>query len=317
MSANGSTESNEEALPPQASAPLYKYVHIDGLLRILGGSIRFTQPGAFNDPFELLPELIAPAVEHPQNLTISFDTMAKRRDPPVGEVPSSEELDSSDVISRDIVKELNKTIGIFCLSKINDSLLMWSHYAEQYAGAVIEFDGSNDFFAGQIEVEYRPLRPRKNISAYLIANQPVPVAELCVKSDQWAYEREVRIVRPLSDCKATTASDPRGFPIFVQSIPIDCIRSVTLGERTKISDQRAVFELVKETHIGLALAAVDHQGYGFRREVVKFPGPLSVSGPMISPRTAHIFSHLNNGFGQIARTLIEKHPMSKIVNNTV
>ena len=211
MSANGSTESNEGALPPQASAPLHKYVHIDGLLRILGGSIRFTQPGAFNDPFELLPELIAPAVEHPQNLTISFDTMAKRRDPPVGEVPSSEELDSSDVISRDIVKELNRTIGIFCLSKINDLLLMWSHYAEQYAGAVIEFDGSNDFFAGQIEVEYRPLRPRKNISAYLIANQPVPVAELCVKSDQWAYEREVRIVRPLSDCKATTASDPRGF----------------------------------------------------------------------------------------------------------
>lgn len=257
MSANGSTESNEGALPPQASAPLYKYVHIDGLLRILGGSIRFTQPGAFNDPFELLPELIAPAVEHPQNLTISFDTMAKRRDPPVGEVPSSEELDSSDVISRDIVKELNRTIGIFCLSKINDSLLMWSHYAEQYAGAVIEFDGPNDFFAGQVEVEYRPLRPRKNISAYLIANQRVPVAEWCVKSNQWAYEREVRIVRPLSDCKATTASDPWGFPIFVQDISIDCIRSVTLGERTKISDQRAVFELVNRQQHGVA--TLEHQ----------------------------------------------------------
>ena len=317
MSVNGSTGSEERAPSPQASASLYKYVHIDGLIRSLGGSIRFTQPGAFNDPFELLPELVAPAVEHPQNLTISFDTMAKRRDPPVGEIPNSDKVDSSDVISRDIVKEFNKTIGIFCLSQISDSLLMWSHYADQYAGAVIEFDGSKDFFAGQIEVEYRSLRPRKNISAYLVANQPVPVAELCVKSDQWRYEQEVRIVRALSDCKKTNALDSRGFPIFVQDIPIDCIKSITLGERTKVSDQRAVFELVKATNIGLALAAVDHQGYAFRREMVKFPVPLSVSGPMISPRTAHIFSHLNNGFGQIARHLIEKHPMSKIVNNTV
>jgi hypothetical protein len=153
MSANGSAGTKEIALPPQASPALYKYAHIDGLIRILGGSIRFTQPGAFNDPFELLPELIAPAVEHPQNLAISFDTMARRRNPPVGEIPNSDKVDSSDVISRDIVKEFNRTIGIFCLSQINDSLLMWSHYADQYAGAVIEFDGSKDFFAGQIEVE--------------------------------------------------------------------------------------------------------------------------------------------------------------------
>jgi hypothetical protein len=43
-----------------ASPILYKYVSIIGLRRILEGSIRFTQPSAFNDPFELLPEIIAP-----------------------------------------------------------------------------------------------------------------------------------------------------------------------------------------------------------------------------------------------------------------
>jgi hypothetical protein len=52
---------------------LYKYVDIEGLRRIMLGSIRFTQPGAFNHPFELLPELVVPAVEHPQHFTISFD----------------------------------------------------------------------------------------------------------------------------------------------------------------------------------------------------------------------------------------------------
>lgn len=33
---------------------------------------------------------------------------------------------------------------------------MWSHYADQYAGAVVEFDGPYEFFDGQIDVEYTP-----------------------------------------------------------------------------------------------------------------------------------------------------------------
>jgi len=36
------------------SKPIYKYVDIAGLRRLLQGSIRFTQPSAFNDPFELM-----------------------------------------------------------------------------------------------------------------------------------------------------------------------------------------------------------------------------------------------------------------------
>lgn len=46
--------------PAKLASALYKYVGIDGLRRILDGSIRFTQPSAFNDPFELLPEIIVP-----------------------------------------------------------------------------------------------------------------------------------------------------------------------------------------------------------------------------------------------------------------
>ena len=39
---------------------LYKYVKFDDLERILNGSVRFTQPGAFNDPFEMVPEFFVP-----------------------------------------------------------------------------------------------------------------------------------------------------------------------------------------------------------------------------------------------------------------
>jgi hypothetical protein len=70
------------ALSP--AGPLYKYVDIAGLKRILAGSIRFTQPSAFNDPFELLPEIVVPNDATARQLNFSFDLRAQRRHPPPG-----------------------------------------------------------------------------------------------------------------------------------------------------------------------------------------------------------------------------------------
>ncbi|MCU1314912.1 MAG: hypothetical protein JWN63_234 [Candidatus Acidoferrum typicum] len=290
---------------------LFKYVTINTLTQILTSGIRFTQPGAFNDPFELLPEICVPIDQAERNLSISFDIAAKRRNPRVGEVGENVEgYNCCDITSRHILKELNRSVGIVCLSRDGGSLLMWSHYADQYTGAVIEFDGSNEFFRDQIDIEYRSHRPRKDISAYLSAGVPIPLAELCVKSDKWAYEDEVRIVRNLDGCEGTGHLS-RGFPIYVQKVPQNSIREITLGERTSIENQRKVWEMIKDTNISLSLAAVANWGYEFRKERAKL-GP----GPIISPRTAHIFSHLPNGLGDVARLLIEKHPMSQFVNTT-
>ena len=62
---------------------LHKYVTIDTLKKIIEGNIRFTQPGAFNDPFELVPELHAPETDI-KNININFDLQAPRRTPPGG-----------------------------------------------------------------------------------------------------------------------------------------------------------------------------------------------------------------------------------------
>ena len=45
--------------------------------------------------------------------------------------------------------------------------------------------------------------------------------------------------------------------------------------------------------------------------------PVSTMNPWITPRTAHIFSHLKTPLGEIARHLIANHPMSKTVNKPV
>jgi hypothetical protein len=296
---------------------IYKYMTLEGLSRVLSkSSIRFTQPSAFNDPFELLPEMIVPVGMKQERLELKFDLGATRA------MPASEEIidipdgcSSSDAMSREIIQYLNKEIGILSLSRVRDSLLMWSHYCAQYTGAVIGFDSTHAFFANPIDVEYRSTRLRRHINTYL-GGTPVSLAELCAKSKQWDYELEVRIVRRLADCQAA-GTDARGFPVFVQHIPREAIKIVIMGERTPLEDQRSIYAGIMETPIALSLLAVDHQGFSFREEPIKFNLPFSKMMPMISPRTAHIFANLQGPFGELARALIEKHPMSKIVNRPV
>lgn len=292
---------------------LYKYVSIGTLKRILGGSIRMTQPGAFNDPFELLPELIVPVDQAGVPISFTFDIHAPRREAPLPPVvPLTDGQAASDITSRHILDSLNQQIGILCLSKAPNSILMWSHYADQYQGAVIAFDANHEFFAGQIEVEYVEERPRRHIDSY--KSEPVPLAELCAKSIEWSYEKEVRIVRSLGDCKKMEEPDVRGFPVFTADIPQEAIISVALGERTPVPQQQLIYQLVKDTKIGLTLSAVDNVGYGFRQEVILYPGDLR--NPTVSPRTAHIFLGASGVLSELARSMIDHHPMSPLVNKT-
>ncbi|MBK2001341.1 hypothetical protein JG678_07875, partial [Campylobacter sp. 2018MI35] len=105
--------------------------------------------------------------------------------------------------------------------------------------------------------------------------------------------------------------------VYTQHLPPECIKSVILGERTSISEQREIYETVKDSRTTLALAAIDHRGYAFRCEPIKMDVPVSEMSPWITPRTAHIFSHLETPFGEVTRHLIAHHPMSNTVNKRV
>lgn len=292
---------------------LHKYVTIPTLKRILGGSIRMTQPGAFNDPFELLPEIIVRPDQAEERVGFSFDILAPRRARPlVTVVELADDQVASDITSRHILDELNRQVGILCLSRSPNSILMWSHYADQYQGAVVSFDADHKFFAGQIPVEYVEERPKKHLDSY--KSEPVPLAELCAKSIEWKYEQEVRIIRALRDCKKTEHLD-RGFPVFTSDIPREAIETVALGERTPVAEQKEIYKLLRDTKIGLTLSAVSNVGYGFRQEIILYPGTFR--NPTVSPRTAHIFADTDSFLGDAARWMIDNHPASPVVNKTI
>jgi len=292
---------------------LYKYVTAKTAAKILNGSIRFTQPGAFNDPFELLPQFITPKTIIEQlQYSLSVRYVGARRKGILRNGTKEESRYMGDFQARNIVKSLNDAIGLLCLSKNPESLLMWGHYGDEYRGAIIEFDETHPFFEGKISVAYRKNRPVYDLSDFL--EHPFPVADLCIKPNVWSYEREIRIARPLSSC-TEVAKDENENRIMAMDIPIECIRGVIMGERMSVVNQRLMWELVKNTDISLRLAAVANWDYAFRNEIIKYPGPLTTS-PSISPRTAHIFSEDIGQFGDAARWLIKDHPASEFVNLT-
>lgn len=292
---------------------LYKYMTFENLKKVLNGTIRFTQPGAFNDPFEMVPELYVPK-DIGQSVNFDFSVTAPRRESESHKLPKDFESERcNDIVSRNIRHKLDQSIGVLCLSENPSSFLMWSYYADSYAGAVVEFDDTHDFFSGKFRMEYRSIRPKKDISAYVCNREPVPISEFCTKPLDWEHESEVRVVRSLSDCKCIDEKDPQGYPIFVMDIPPECVTDVVMGERMSISNQRSIWKMVKSRDISLHLDAISNWDYEFRREPIRL---LGNPNPIISPRTAHIFSEEDGTLGEMARFQLQRKEWA-FVNDTL
>ena len=144
---------------------LYKYRSISQLKDFLfSGQLYFADPCQFNDPYEG-----------------KRSVKAKKR--------------GEDKIVDSELYLLN--LGVFCCSSRNDSILMWSHYADSHKGCCIEFDITKDldFFYGTHEVIYSTHYPQfpPDANAEVII-EPVTDA-IFHKSKDWEYEKEYRVVK--------------------------------------------------------------------------------------------------------------------------
>ena len=95
--------------------------------------------------------------------------------------------------------------GIFSLSRVNDNILLWSHYADSHHGFCIGYDEEElyDFVINSFKVigmiadkrninysdSYPIIIPHKNITG-----EEYIITPITTKSSDWAYEKEVRII---------------------------------------------------------------------------------------------------------------------------
>ena len=137
---------------------------------------------------------------------------------------------------------------------------MWAHYAESFSGAVIEFDGDHEFFEWAFDVQYSHDRPIRDWELY--RREPIPIAEMCDKSIEWKFEKEVRLAKCLSDCKLSKVEN--GVPIYLAEIPYECIKSVILGERVDNYRAKEIFDIIQDNDIIGSRAYINHWDYDLK-----------------------------------------------------
>lgn len=102
-----------------------------------------------------------------------------------------------------------KRIGLFCLSEVNNDILMWSHYGDKHRGVVLQFDGRwlLNNFKNLKPVEYHEDWPeigyyntvwdrtfRKGFGKRTAELEELETIVFLRKALHWCYEYEWRIV---------------------------------------------------------------------------------------------------------------------------
>ncbi|MCF5657903.1 DUF2971 domain-containing protein [Pseudomonas poae] len=238
---------------------LFKYFGPDRLSILQSRLIRFSQPSAFNDPFEFLPYI--DAIDTPDNITARFQQTMNRdfseeyaglddltksqltKDQFRMHMQSfllSAENSSANVLNQLALYAQMKIhevscqhMGVLCLSETYDDLLMWAHYADCHKGFVIEFDSISPFFhqrrSEKDDLRYlRPVLYKKERPAITLTN--TDMSELFLtKSEHWKYEKEWRMVVGLID--ADEVISDVGGDICLYEFPASAIKAVFVGSK--------------------------------------------------------------------------------------
>jgi len=185
---------------------LYKYqpITLHTLENLKAGSIWFSSPSAFNDPFDCAFQVIAPDL--PQKDTERAIAWVRSHLPPEQlaqvtpflEPPTAEfRQTTAHLVQQMFEKERSneiETVGLSCLSAKNDDLLMWGHYADGHRGFCLEFDTSQEPFTHALPVNYPPTIPQFSPIDVLEGDvNKIVEALVLTKAPCWSYEQEWRI----------------------------------------------------------------------------------------------------------------------------
>lgn len=250
---------------------LYKYLRFERHDILQNGLVRFTQPGDFNDPFELQPSFdlmskadIAALPEAPRREGETGSTMRlltpQALQAVLGAVlPGLQQQIAAHAGSEGVYLLDNNRIaqatfdskfGILCLTEVPDSLLMWTHYAQNHAGLVLQFDESHEFFAPVsyedqefrlTQVEYSEQRP---VRSHSTMNSPVVYYR---KSPDWAYEREWRLIKPLNMASKVLAYPT--YPRYLFTLPPSAIQGVIVGLAVPHATRVELFDFLSQPHL--------------------------------------------------------------------
>lgn len=192
---------------------VYRYKYLPDMIGVGGvvrdGTIKFTHPSDFNDPFDCMPSSKFGSFQklNERNPEL-YAALKSGSGSPADRVLRAERIMRAmreKVISGEMVKLLLAEASVLSLAKTPLSVLMWSHYAKYHSGTVVEFKIPIHHKEFDIETVYRELIP---LDVVYTAERPVmefngdPASGdeslhqlFLAKSDFWSYEQESRVIK--------------------------------------------------------------------------------------------------------------------------
>jgi len=197
--------------PPEI---LYKYRCFDArsISMLANNQIYFASPLDFNDPFDCraheytFGNFSAEGLKLMASLHPKVSPEAINRENTARLIEALKEHPKIKQIGAEQQNELNqfnKDIGVLALSACNDSILMWSHYANYHKGFCIGFKNNLGLDENCVmEVSYTKNRNNDLVLQYLASQTMSPednhkrlIKEfICTKYSDWEYEQEWRIM---------------------------------------------------------------------------------------------------------------------------
>ena len=149
---------------------------------------------------------------------------------------------------------------VMCFSECNNSILMWSHYAENHQGFCVEYDFNNTRIEKSIrKVNYSNIR--KHIPSTFADGDAKTANELiyaaaCRKSSEWSYEKEWRFV------VHKNVLNPFPFDVGAYMINVfSGIRAIYLGAKSKSKYQEEICKHFEGTGISIYKMKMNAQDY--------------------------------------------------------
>ena len=225
-------------------AILYKYVPpcigCKSIPEVGDGTLRATQPAALNDPFECsVKTLYNFQNEEEENRYVADALTRLNKNNLVTEedVQGARKKFGSQFTHQLVEEQVSTRFGIVSFTTDPCNRLMWSHYATGGTGFVIGYDKAEICELAGPEIRLQEviyddrLPPVVGLEVLVPPESNLPKL-LSVKSKEWSYENEWRLIVDLCRTIETGKTDPLEQPINLLRIPNEAVVRVYYTDRT-------------------------------------------------------------------------------------
>lgn len=181
----------------------------------------------------------------------------------------STEINKSIMSGKTHLTEIKNTTGVTCFSEVKDSLLMWAHYADNHRGFCVEYnllDINKKLKFTPIPVIYTDeiaCFDSINIETLDDDSKKLITTSVSLKSPEWSYEREWRIIRDKGACGDKWDDNKKG-------ALLDMIKpsSIILGCNAKPDFEQKVKEYCQNSRINLYKMEKDERQYKLNQKTI-------------------------------------------------